>query len=90
LIAGGSPMNKFIARKVISAFQETPVVHTLSELSERENEILQLLATGLLVKEVSEKLCLSAHTIKSHMRNIYTKLHVNNRVEAINKLNNQK
>lgn len=90
LHGGGAPMSKYIARKVISAFQEKPVVHRLSELTDRENEILQLVATGLIVKEISGKLTLSSHTVKSHLRKIYTKLHVNNRVEAINRLNDSR
>ncbi|MBM3415041.1 MAG: response regulator transcription factor [Bacteroidetes bacterium] len=59
----------------------------LSELSERGNEILQLVATGLIVKEVAHKLHLSNHTVTKHVKNIYNKLHVNNRIEAVNKLN---
>lgn len=87
LYAGGAPMNRYIARRVISAFQETkPVSNNLSELSDRENEILDLIATGLSVKEVSANLFLSVHTVAAHLKNIYTKLHVNNRVGAVNKL----
>jgi len=87
---GGAPMSKYIARKVISTFQDRPVIHKLSELTDRENEILQLIATGLIVKEISDKLNLSSHTVKSHLRKIYTKLHVNNRIEAVNKLNDSR
>jgi two-component system, NarL family, response regulator LiaR len=87
---GGAPMSRYIARKVISAFQHKQTLPRLQELSDRENEVLQLIATGLGVKEVSEKMNLSAHTITKHLKNIYNKLHVNNRVEAINRLNQSK
>lgn len=83
---GGAPMSRYIARKVIATFQ-TKKHPKLSELSERENEILQLVATGLMVKEVADKLYLSAHTVTKHLKNIYHKLHVNNRIEAVNRLN---
>ncbi len=84
---GGAPMSRYIAKKVINTFQAKKNHPKLSELSERENEILQLVATGLIVKEVAEKLYLSAHTVTKHLKNIYHKLHVNNRIEAVNRLN---
>ena len=84
---GGAPMSRYIARKVISTFQEKVIAHHLVELTSRENEVLNLVAEGLLVKEISDQLSLSNYTVKSHLKNIYTKLHVRNKVEAINKLN---
>ena len=84
---GGAPMSRFIAKRVISSFQNKQEVPRLTELTERENEILQLVATGLVVKEAATQLNLSAHTVTKHLKNIYTKLHVNNRVEAVNRLN---
>ena len=51
----------------------------------RENEILQLLSKGLLYKEISDKLSISVNTVRQHIHNIYEKLHVQNRTEAINK-----
>ena len=87
LYEGGAPMSRYIARKVISAFHEDKnEPHRLSELSHRENEILDLISTGLTVKETSGKLFLSVHTVTKHLKNIYTKLHVNNRIEAVNRL----
>ena len=83
---GGAPMSRYIAKKVISSFQKQ--AHPkLAELTERENEILELVATGLVVKEAAVQLNLSSHTVTKHLKNIYTKLHVNNRVEAVNRLN---
>ncbi|TMI65640.1 MAG: response regulator transcription factor [Bacteroidetes bacterium] len=84
---GGAPMSRYIAKKVVSVFQQK-TVHKLAELSDRENEILNLVATGLHIKEAADKLYISQLTVKCHLRNIYSKLHVTNKVEAINKLNN--
>jgi DNA-binding NarL/FixJ family response regulator len=86
---GGAPMSRYIARKVISAFHEKKALPHLSVLTDRENEVLQLVADGLLIKEVSDRLDISNHTVKSHLKHIYTKLHVNNKIEAINKLNDR-
>lgn len=54
-------------------------------LSERELEVLQVLSAGLTNKEIGEKLCISVATVKTHMINIYSKLHVSNRTEAVDK-----
>ena len=59
----------------------------LPELTVRENEVLGLIATGIAVKQVAEQLKLSSHTVTKHLKNIYSKLHVSNRIEAMNKFN---
>lgn len=86
---GGAPMSSQIARKVVAAFQkknaETAVDNTLNVLSNREKEILELLAKGMLYKEIAGQLFISQETVRKHVYHIYEKLHVNNRVEAINK-----
>ena len=91
---GGSPMSSQIARKVVAAFQtraaeiqaaDDATTASLSVLSNREKEILELLAKGLLYKEIAAKLFISQETVRKHVYHIYEKLHVNNRVEAINK-----
>lgn len=87
---GGAPMSRYIAKKVISVFQNRQSLARLPELSERENEVLQLVATGITVKEISERMSLSKHTVTKHLKNIYTKLHVTNKVEALNRLNHPK
>lgn len=82
---GGAPMSAGIAKRVINTFQQIKEVipkHTV--LSNREMEVLQLLSTGLLYKEVANQLGLSIETIRSHCRKIYEKLHVNSKLEAIN------
>jgi len=92
---GGAPMSSQIARKVVNAFRvrggaADPVGissqgKSISILSNRENEILELLAKGMLYKEIAARLFISQETVRKHVYHIYEKLHVNNRVEAINK-----
>ncbi|REJ82818.1 MAG: DNA-binding response regulator [Bacteroidetes bacterium] len=84
---GGSPISAPIARKVISYLQPRINVsnNDKSELSSREKEILQLLSEGYRNKEVADALHISISTVKTHIYNIYQKLHVTSRVEAINK-----
>ena len=90
---GGAPMSSQIARKVVNAFQKPSAeadalsaqAKTVSLLSNRENEILELLAKGMLYKEIAARLFISQETVRKHVYHIYEKLHVNNRVEAINK-----
>ena len=89
LIQGGAPMSSQIASKVVAAFQNksvaTPTGSSLEVLSKRENEILEMLSTGLLYKEISDKLIITTETVRKHVYHIYEKLHVTNRVEAVNK-----
>ncbi len=82
---GGSPMSSAIARKLVRAVQDPGPACWDSALSARENEILQLLARGLLYKEISDQLHISTSTVRQHIHRIYEKLHVQNRTEAINK-----
>jgi DNA-binding NarL/FixJ family response regulator len=83
---GGSPMSSHIARKVVASFQPYAGENAeLQKLSEREKEILQLLSQGLRYKEIADKLFLSTETVRTHIRNIYEKLQVNSRTEALNK-----
>ena len=95
LYEGGAPMSSQIARKVVNAFQGRVTsdntgsisagTKAISVLSNREKEILELLAQGMLYKEIAGKLFISQETVRKHVYHIYEKLHVNNRVEAINK-----
>jgi DNA-binding NarL/FixJ family response regulator len=90
LMEGGAPISSAVAQKVLSAFRQMmPQSMTESPLSEREQEVLSLIAAGLRNKEVADKLSVSIATVKSHIYNIYQKLHVNSRVEAINKFKSQ-
>ena len=82
--AGGSPMSSEIARKVVTEFSRTQEAQLHHEaLTNRENEILGLLAKGLRYKEIAGKSFISIDTVRTHIRNIYLKLHVNSRWEAI-------
>lgn len=85
---GGAPMSFAIAKRVLQHFQESKVqVQTLSLLTVTEKEVLELLAQGLLYKEIADKKNVTIDTIKKHIGNIYRKLQVNNKIEAINKFN---
>jgi DNA-binding NarL/FixJ family response regulator len=81
---GGSPMTEQIARKVVQLFQRMGKSATETEnLTDREIEILSLVAKGYYDKELAEQLFLSIKTIRTHLRNIYKKLHVRSRTEAV-------
>lgn len=85
LYHGGSPMSPYIARQVIGSFQKPSVKDENSLLSLREKEVLELLAKGLLYKEIADQLGVTHETVKKHLKNIYQKLHVQNKIEALNK-----
>ncbi len=84
LYNGGSPISSRIARRVVQTFQ---VLGTSSEerenLSRRENEILAYLAKGYRYREIAETLFISIETVRTHVRNIYEKLQVRSRTEAV-------
>ena len=88
LHAGGSPMSPSIARRVLDVFQQSRI-KPLNEplpITSRESELLELLADGLLYKEIASKLTITTGTVKQHIHKIYGKLQVSNRTEAINRL----
>jgi DNA-binding NarL/FixJ family response regulator len=83
---GGSPMSANIARKLVNLFRDNgKETVAMDVLSNRENEILHLLSKGLLYKEIADQLQITTGTVRQHIHNIYEKLHVQNRTEAINK-----
>lgn len=83
---GGSPISSQIARKVIEAFTVKEKTNEyFQELSKREQEILEQLSKGYRYKEIADTLFLSIETVRTHIRNIYEKLQVNSRVEALKK-----
>ncbi|MGN7784583.1 response regulator [Niabella sp. 22666] len=85
---GGSPMSSQIARLVVLNFAATKTAEIYSnELSRRENEILQLLSRGFRYKEIATQLFISIETVRTHIRNIYEKLQVKTRAEALLKVN---
>src|SRR5476651_1899348 len=78
---GGSPMSPGIARKIITHFRE-PLQQTGQKIfTEREKQVLDLMAQGKLVKEIAYDLGVTSHAIKKHTKNIYQKMQVQNRVE---------
>lgn len=84
--AGGAPMTSSIARRVLQSFHQPALTQPPTEkLSMRETEILDLLAKGYLYKEIATLLNLQFDTVHSHVRNIYNKLHVRSRTEAVTK-----
>ena len=81
---GGSPMSSQIARRVVDFFQIKEVISAQTEnLSMREKEILSYLSKGYRYKEIANILCISIETVRTHIRNIYEKLHVHSRTEAL-------
>lgn len=84
-IDGGAAIDGQIARRVLEMFSRMAAPQADYGLSGREREILELLVEGNTKNQIAERLLLSPHTIDGHMRNIYTKLHVNNRSSAVAK-----
>jgi DNA-binding NarL/FixJ family response regulator len=83
---GGAPMSSQIARKVVRFFHAPPPSQYDKEiLTAREQQVLGLLATGLIYKEIADKLDISVETVRTHVRNICQKMHVRNRIEAVAK-----
>lgn len=87
IAAGGSPMSSAIARLVVNSFQQE-IQQRINDdkLSDREKQILDLLAQGLLYKEIGTKAGITTETVRKHVRNIYHKLQVRSRMEAVRKV----
>ena len=91
LYEGGAPMSSQIARKVVAAFQQQQNQFAVNDseqlnlLTNREMEILEFLSKGLMYKEIAFQTFLSPETVRKHVYHIYEKLHVTNRVAAVNK-----
>lgn len=86
LHAGGSPMSAHVARRVVAHLRPQAGRQLAdAHLTEREQQVLALLAEGLLYKEISDKLGITVGTIKQHIHRMYEKLHVQNRTEAVNR-----
>jgi len=81
---GGSPMSSQIARMVVNSFKKMGVSsEEMKNLTKREEEILAFLAKGFKYREIGEKLFIGTETVRSHLRNIYEKLQVRSRTEAV-------
>jgi DNA-binding NarL/FixJ family response regulator len=81
---GGAPLSSHIARKVVKHFQdEGRLQRETHGLSPRENEVLELLASGYIYKEIADQLQIGIETVRTYVKNICTKMHVRSRVEAV-------
>ncbi|MEP6846888.1 MAG: response regulator transcription factor [Panacibacter sp.] len=89
---GGSPMTGSIARRVLELFQRniTPAASTDYQLTPKEKEILQQLVKGKSFKMIADAIGATYETVRTHMKDIYTKLHVNSNTEAVSKVINEK
>ncbi|HSD63195.1 MAG TPA: response regulator transcription factor, partial [Ignavibacteriaceae bacterium] len=85
LDSGGSPMSPEIARKVIDYFNTGKSEGYKSDLTKKENEIVNALVDGLSYKLIADRMEISIDTVRFHIRNIYRKLHVNSKSEVISK-----
>lgn len=80
---GGGPMSSEVAARVIRSFHKTPHPAPTESLTEREEEVVRLLAEGYPSKEIASRLFISTATVNAHLRKIYQKLHVRSRTEAV-------
>jgi DNA-binding NarL/FixJ family response regulator len=85
VLAGGAPMNARVAKSVLDMFAKLAAPQADYGLTGREKEVLELMVRGLIKKEIADTLSLSYHTIDTHLRNIYQKLHVHTRTGAVAK-----
>ena len=81
LKSGGAPLNYQVARMLVDSFRKNPD----TPLSKRETEVLSLLSKGKTYRNIAEELFITTETAKSHIKNIYNKLKVNTRAEALEK-----
>jgi len=82
---GGSFFTPSVAKKVLQSFQQQPEKAEYIQLTDKEKEVLKYLVEGLSYKMIAEKVFLSFHTVHTHLRHIYEKLHVNSKSEAVAK-----
>jgi DNA-binding NarL/FixJ family response regulator len=83
---GGAPMSSHIARKVVRQFRQNgpgPAKDETEGLAPREREVLNLLASGFVYKEIADQLGIGTETVRTYVKNICKKLHVRNRLEAV-------
>ena len=85
LYKGGAPLSPSISRKVLRTFDKSNPCKSRYNLSNRETEILVLLSNGKSYKQIAIELFISIDTVRKHLQNIYTKLHVNCGAEAVAK-----
>ena len=86
VLNGGAPMSNQIAKRVLDKFRVHPNEDETQILSKREKEILDQLAKGYTHKQIAENLFISPETVRGHLKNIYQKLHVHSKTEAVSKV----
>ena len=88
VLEGGAPMTSSVARKVLHMFTQQALDKRLNQfdLTDRELEILSMLGKGMSYKMIADAGCISFHTVNSHLKKIYEKLHVHSATEAVSKL----
>lgn len=85
VLEGGAPMSPFVAKKVMDYFREKDEIKNDYQLTAREKEILALLVDGADSRQIAEKLFISYETVRNHLKNIYQKLQVTSKVQAVTK-----
>lgn len=85
VLAGGAAMSPTIAARVLSMFTQYAQPRKEYGLTEREREILQLLVNGTSKKHIADHLFISLHTVDTHLKNIYAKLHVHSQIDVVAK-----
>jgi len=96
IMEGGAPMSPHIANRTLQLLREAAIrdeAHPLPadyKLSERETELLQLLVEGNTYQKIADAMFISHGTVRKHIENIYSKLHIHSKVEAVNKANKYK
>ncbi len=90
VVQGGAPINAQIARRMLAMFTHLAGPRNPSPLTQREKEILKLMVDGLTKRQIAGELILSYHTIDTHIKNIYAKLHVHTRSGAVAKALNER
>ena len=88
VLEGGAPMTSSVARKVLHMFTQQPSDKRVNQfdLTARELEILSMLGKGMSYKMIADAGCISFHTVNSHLKKIYEKLHVHSATEAVSKV----
>lgn len=85
VLEGGAPMSNVVARKIVRSFEPDKSLPPVEHLGPREREVLELLASGAMYKQVAAKLDISINTVLTYIRRIYKKLHVNSRHAAVDR-----
>lgn len=92
ILRGGAPIDPFIAQEILKQISSSEPSSSLEQivldpeqesLTQREKEILSLVAQGLSNREIADELCVSRYTVESHIKHIYRKLSVSKRTKAV-------